>query len=105
MKIVNEAEFNEITKQGITLVDFFANWCGPCKMLSPILEELDSEYPDITFVKVDCDADMNLADRFGIMSIPAIFILKDGEVIGNAGGYMPKINVKEFIDITLSKAK
>lgn len=103
MKIVNEKEFDEITKQGVTLVDFFANWCGPCKMLSPILEDLDNEYPDVTFVKVDCDNEMGLAERYGIMSIPAIFILKDGQVIGNTGGYMPKDAMKKFIDNTLAK--
>ena len=103
MKIVNEAEFNEIVKNGITLVDFYADWCGPCKMLAPILEELDEEYPDITFVKVNCDNDMNLADKYGIMSIPALFILKNGEVVSNTGGYMPKANVKEFIDLALKK--
>ena len=98
MKIVNEAEFDEIIKDGITLVDFYADWCGPCKMLSPILEELDSEYPDITFVKVNCDDEMHLAERFGIMSIPAIYMFKDGNILKNTGGYRPKIDMKKFID-------
>ena len=98
MKIANEKEFDEIIKSGITLVDFYADWCGPCKMLAPILEELDTEYPDIKFIKVNCDDDMNLAERFGIMSIPAIYMFKDGNVLTNTGGYRGKEEMKSFID-------
>ena len=98
MKIVNEAEFNEVIKNGITLVDFYADWCGPCKMLVPILEELDEEYPDITFVKVNCDNDMNLAEKFGIMSIPTIYMFKDRNVLANTGGYRGKQEMKSFIE-------
>ena len=103
MKIVNEAEFDEIIKQGITLVDFYADWCGPCKMLSPILEELDSEYSNVTFVKVNCDNDIHLAERYGIMSIPAIYMFKDGNILANTGGYRPKVDMKKFIDDSLNK--
>lgn len=98
MKIVNEAEFNELIKTGTTLVDFYADWCGPCKMLGPILESLDEEYPDINFVKVNCDNDIAVADKFGIMSIPAVFIIKDGKVIANTLGYHGKEDMKKFID-------
>lgn len=98
MKIVNEAEFNELIKTGTTLVDFYADWCGPCKMLGPILESLDEEYPDINFVKVNCDNDIAVADKFGIMSIPAVFIIKDGEVIANTLGYHAREDMKKFID-------
>lgn len=98
MKIVNEKEFDEIIKSGITLVDFYADWCGPCKMLGPILESLDEEYSDINFVKVNCDNDIAIADKFGILSIPAVFIIKDGEVIANTLGYHGKEDMKKFID-------
>lgn len=98
MKIVNQTEFDELIKSGITLVDFYADWCGPCKMLGPILESLDEEYPDINFVKINCDNDIAVADRFGIMSIPAVFIIKDGEVIANTLGYHAKEDMKKFID-------
>ena len=103
MKIVNEAEFDEIIKQGITLVDFYADWCGPCKMLSPILEELDSEYSNVRFVKVNCDNDIHLAEKYGIMSIPAIYMFKDGNILANTGGYRPKVDMKKFIDDSLNK--
>ena len=104
MRIVNEAEFDEITSKGITLVDFYADWCGPCKMLAPILEELDGEYPDITFIKVNCDDEMHLAERFGIMSIPAIYMFKDGKLLLNTGGYMGKEQARIFIEDALKRA-
>lgn len=103
MKVINENEFNELIKEGITLVDFFAEWCGPCKMLSPILEELSNEYSNIKFVKVDCDQEMALAERFNIMSIPAIYMFKDGEILSHTGGYQGKDQMKNFIDKALEK--
>lgn len=98
MKIINTEEFNELTKSGLTLVDFFAEWCGPCKMLGPVLEELDNEYPDIDFVKVNVDDNMELAEKYGIMSIPNVHIFKDGESIANMQGFRDASSVKEFID-------
>lgn len=98
MKIVNKAEFEAAIKEGYTLVDFFANWCGPCKMLAPVLEELDAEYPDVTFVKVDVDEEEELAARFGIMSIPTVFMFKDGNAVAKTGGMQPKESMRTFID-------
>lgn len=98
MKIVNESEFDKIISSGITLVDFYADWCGPCKMLSPILEELDNEYPNITFVKVNCDNDINLASRYGIMSIPSVYVFRDGFEVSKFQGYRGKQEVKAFLD-------
>lgn len=103
MKVVNETEFDETIKTGVTLVDFYADWCGPCKMLAPILEELDNEYPDITFIKVNCDDEIKLAERYGIMSIPAVFMFKDGNIIGNTGGYRGKDEMNNFIKNSLNK--
>ena len=98
MKIINAEEFDEIIKSGTTLVDFFADWCGPCKMLGPVLEEADGLYPDINFVKVNVDDNMDVAERFGIMSIPQVYIFRDGEVIGKAGGYQDINGIRHFID-------
>ena len=98
MKIVNTEEFNELIKSGTTLVDFFAEWCGPCKMLGPVLEELDNEYPDINFVKVNVDDNMELAEQFGIMSIPNVHIFKDGVDVANMQGFRDAASVKAFID-------
>ena len=98
MKIINAEEFNEIVKNGLTLVDFYADWCGPCKMLGPVLEELDSEYPDIEFVKINVDENMELAEKFSIMSIPNVHLFRDGESVANMQGYKDAAGVKDFID-------
>ncbi len=98
MKIIDTAEFRETIKAGTTLVDFFAEWCGPCKMLGPVLEDLDSEYPDINFVKVNVDENMDLAGEYGIMSIPQVYIFRDGEVVGKMGGYRDAGGARAFID-------
>ena len=98
MKIVNKVEFDEMIKNGYTLVDFFANWCGPCKMLGPVLEGLAEEYPNVNFVKVDVDEEGELAAKYGVMSIPTVFILKDGEIVAKTGGMQPKSQIKAFID-------
>lgn len=98
MKIINTEEFNETISNGVTLVDFFAEWCGPCKMLGPVLEELDSEYPDVKFVKVNVDDNMDLAEKYGIMSIPNVHIFKDGESVANMQGFRDAQGVKDFIN-------
>ena len=99
MKKINEQEFVEITSNKTVLVDFFATWCGPCKMLSPVLDELSSEYEGkLEFVKVDVDECPNVAQKFGIMSIPTVMIFKEGKVISSFMGYQPKASVQKFIE-------
>lgn len=80
MKIINEKEFSSAIKEGIVVVDFFATWCGPCRMMSPILEDIAEELKDkVKIYKVDVDNDPNLARKFGVMSIPTIIIFENGE--------------------------
>jgi thioredoxin 1 len=98
MKIIDKKEFEETIKEGVTLVDFFATWCGPCKMLGPVLEELSDEITDVKFVKIDVDEEPELAEKFGIMSIPSVFLFKNGEVAGSFLGLQPKDKVKAFIE-------
>lgn len=98
MEIINNDVFEETIKEGVTLVDFFATWCGPCKMLGPVLEELSTEMTDVKFVKVDVDENPELAEKFGIMSIPSVFLFKNGEVAGSFLGLQSKENVKAFIE-------
>ena len=75
------------------LLDFWASWCGPCRMLSPILEELAAENPDVKVAKVNTDEQMELAMQFNVMSIPAIFVVKDGQVVNQTVGVQPKENL------------
>ena len=102
MRKINADEFDEIINSGTTVVDFFADWCGPCKMLGPVMEEVDGEYPDIEFIKVNVDDNMDLAERFGIMSIPQVLVFKDGEIAGKMSGYQEKGGVKAFIDQSIA---
>lgn len=103
MKQINTTEFDEMIKTGYTLVDFFADWCGPCKMLSPLLEEVSEEYKDIKFVKVNVDDNMDLAERYTIMSIPTVYIFKDNELIHSLTGYTNKDGLRNFINQALNK--
>ena len=82
MKVINKAEFEQITKEGVVLVDFFATWCGPCKMLAPVLEELAEDMKGkAEIVKVDVDQEGDLAMKFGIMSVPTMIVFKNGEAV------------------------
>lgn len=98
MKIVNENEFNTTITDGVTLVDFFADWCGPCKMIAPVLEDLSGEYQGkVNFVKVNVDQEGSLAQRFGVMSIPTLILFKDGEIVDQVLGFQPKPALENFI--------
>ncbi|MGL5717629.1 MAG: thioredoxin [Paraclostridium sp.] len=99
VKIVNSNEFKEITKEGIVIVDFFATWCGPCKMLSPIFEELAVEMNSkLDFIKVDVDQCGDIAAEFGIQTIPTMIILVDGKVVETMTGFLPKESIKSSIE-------
>lgn len=96
MKIINENEFEATIANGVVLLDFFATWCGPCKMLTPVLEELSEELAGkIEIVKVDVDQSSNLATRFNIMSVPTMLIFKNGKAVGILQGYTPKKQLLE----------
>lgn len=97
MREINNSNFNDETKEGIVLVDFWANWCGPCKMLTPVLEQLSSEMKDVKFFKVNVDENGELAQQFRIASIPTVMIFKNGEVVDKMMGFKPKNQVEEFL--------
>lgn len=79
------------------LVDFFAGWCGPCRMLSPIVDEIAGEHPEIKVCKVDADEELELTMRYRIVSLPTLLVVKNGEVVKRSVGAMPKDDVLELL--------
>ncbi len=101
---VSESTFDEvvINANGPVLVDYWAEWCGPCKMIEPILHELASEYGDkLTIAKVNIDENPQVANRFKIRGIPTLMIFQDGEHQGTKVGAMTKGALKEFVEATI----
>ena len=92
VKKLNEQNFtNEVLNSaGTVLVDFYADWCGPCKMVSPIVDEIAEEKPEITVGKVNVDESAALAGRYGVMSIPTLIVFKGGKEMARLIGYKPK---------------
>lgn len=99
MKILNENEFEQYVEnsQGLVLVDFFATWCGPCRMLAPILEDL-SEEVETPIYKIDVDECENLSRKFGILSIPTMIFFKDGELVEKITGLRTKQEIKKMLE-------
>ena len=98
VKHVTKNDFDTEIKDGVVVVDFFANWCGPCKMLGPVLEELSSSRSEVKVVKIDVDQEEDLARRFGVMSIPALYLFKDGKQVDSKVGFMPLSDLEEWIN-------
>lgn len=98
VKKVNEATFKAEALTGTTVVDFSATWCGPCQMLAPVLEEVSENYGDIKFYNIDVDENPGIAQEYGIMNIPAVFLLKDGQVVDRQIGFLPKEQIAAWID-------
>lgn len=89
-------------EKGLAMVDFWASWCGPCKMLAPTVEELAERYAGrVTVGKVDVDEEGELAARFGVMSIPTVIFFKDGQEIGRKVGFMPAGEFTAVLDANL----
>ena len=82
---------------GTVLIDFWADWCGPCRMLSPVIDEVAAETPAIKVGKVNVDAEQELAAQFGIMSIPTLLVFKNGQKSGESVGLIPKEQVEKLI--------
>ena len=90
----NNFKQNVIDKNGVVLVDFYADWCGPCQMMAPVLKEVESENADVSIVKVNVDNSPELAGVYGVMSIPNMKFFKGGEVVDEVIGAVPKAQMK-----------
>ena len=97
--IIDTNDFNAQIEKGIVVVDFFATWCGPCKLLAPVYEELGNEMQDSAkFLKVEIDQNMDLAKRFMVSTVPTIMIFKDGKPVETMVGFMPKETIKTKVE-------
>ncbi len=98
IEITKENFENEVVKSDRpVLLDFWAPWCGPCRMLSPIVDEVAEEHPEIKVGKINVDNEEELAAKFDVMSIPSLFVLKNGEVVNQSVGAIPKAQVVALI--------
>lgn len=94
VKYLKDENFDSEIKKGLVLVDFYADWCGPCKALAPILGELES----VDVLKINTEEHTDLAVSFGVMSIPTLILFKDGEQLGKTVGFMNKEELERWID-------
>ncbi len=102
VKAINQAEFEELLSSGRTFVcDFWAGWCGPCRMLAPVMEEVSKSFPNAEFVKVNVDENENLAARYNVMSIPYVAVFEVGKLTAQNVGFMPEEEMKDFLSANI----
>ncbi len=98
VKKISQEEFEQVKNDDIAVIDFSAEWCGPCKMLAPVMEEVSEELADsVSFYNIDVDQNMDIAQQYRIVSIPALLVLKKGEKVDMQIGFQPKDGVVDFI--------
>ena len=103
MSIINltkDSYHNEVMEtEKVVVIDFWATWCGPCKMMAPVVEEVAKDYPDVKVCKVNVDEEPELSNAFKIVSIPTIVGIKNGEIIDSVVGYRPKEDIEKIIKL------
>lgn len=99
--VTEQQNYDELVKEGLVLVDFYAEWCGPCKMLAPALEALSNRNSEIKIVKVNVDEQEDLARRFGVMSVPTLYLYKDGNVVVQKAGFQTLDMLNEWINASV----
>lgn len=98
VKKISKNEFEQVKNDEIAVIDFSAEWCGPCKMLAPVMEEVSEEFGDsVSFYNIDVDENMDIAQMYKIVSIPALILLKKGKKVDMQIGFQPKDGVVSFI--------
>lgn len=98
MKIENIEKYNELMNKESAVIDFFAEWCGPCRMLGPIVEEISNEHPEYNLYKLDIDEFSDLAEKHNVQSVPTIIFFKKGVEVDRKSGFMPADTLKELIE-------
>lgn len=99
VKLINKENFDEVLKSEKTvLLDFFADWCGPCRMVSPIVDEIAEEREDIFVGKINVDDESELAMEFGVASIPTLIVMKGGKVVSQSAGARPKAQILAMLE-------
>ena len=96
---VNKNDFESVVKESTktVLVDFWASWCGPCRMIAPVLEEVAAERPDVKVCKVNVDEEQELAISYGVSSIPTLLVFKNGQVVNKSIGAVPKAKILQML--------
>jgi len=97
MREIDGNELEEIVEKGLVVVDFYADWCAPCRFLKPILEKVEREFDEITFVKVNIEKHPEITFNYGITSIPTVLIFRDGKIVGGFIGVLPEEAIKAEI--------
>ena len=101
VKTTTDQTFEQDTQQGVVLIDFWATWCGPCRMQSPVVDALSEQMPGVAFYKMDVDENPATPQQFRIMSIPTLMIKKDGQVVDQLIGYHSADQLKQVLNLYL----
>lgn len=98
VKKINSEEFTNVISKGTVVVDFYAEWCGPCKMLAPVLEDLAKEVNDVLITKINVDENINKAAQFNVSGVPTLILFKDGKEVDRKIGFAAKPQLKAWIE-------